>query len=157
LLRRVANKNAFATGELLRAAIGRPYFWLVVGKDHNCLLCLLVAGWWMTVLLTPVMLSDWSAVFVAGAILLFPLAVMLLRWRSIRLALYSLAAWNVYALSFWPGLLRPRASPSSWIESTVVQASAPRIGDAPGGRRVATSRDTLRVPAGDADALRSLP
>src|SRR5438874_10881589 len=85
----------------------------------------------MTLLFSSVALSGWPAVGIAGAILLFPFAAMSLRWRSIRLALYSLAAWNVYALSFWPGLLRPRTSPSGWIESTVLKASAPRIGDTP--------------------------
>jgi len=156
LLRRVANKNAFATGELLRAAVGRPHFRFVVGKDHNCFLLLLVVGWWMTLLLTPVVLSGWSAVFAAGAVLLFPLAAMSLRWRSVRLGLYSLAAWNVYALSFWPGLLRPRACPSGWIDSTVVQASPPRIDDAPPAGDVSqTFRDTLSVPACDAGDLRS--
>jgi hypothetical protein len=54
-------------------------------------------------------------------ILLFPFVGMSLRWRSFRLGLYSVAAGNAVALCFWPGLLRPRIAPASWIESTVVQ------------------------------------
>jgi glycosyltransferase involved in cell wall biosynthesis len=126
LLRRVKNRNASATGELLRAAIGRPHFGFIVGKDHNCLLCLIVAGWWLTLACVPFILSGWTAVFAAAAIFLFPFATMSLRWRSIRLALYSVTAWNVFAVSFWPGLLRSRKSPTDWIESKVLQESARR-------------------------------
>lgn len=123
LLRRIFNKNACATGELLRAAIGRRHFGFIIGKDHNCFLCLLVTGWWITLGLTMVALPGWPAVFAAGAILLLPFVGMSLRWRSVRLGLYSVTAWNVFALCFWPGLLRPRIAPASWIESTVLQAT----------------------------------
>jgi hypothetical protein len=46
---------------------------------------------------------------------------MSLRWRSLRLGLYSVTAWNVFTLCSWPGLLRPRTPPARWIESTVLQ------------------------------------
>jgi glycosyltransferase involved in cell wall biosynthesis len=125
LLCRVVSKNASATGELLRAAIGRRHFWFIVVKDHNAFLCLLVTGWWITLVLAGLVLSGWSAVLAAGAILLLPFAAMSLRWRSVRLGLYSVTAWNIFALCFWPGLLRPRTPPTDWIESSVVQAGAP--------------------------------
>jgi glycosyltransferase involved in cell wall biosynthesis len=155
LLRRVFNKNAFATGELLRAAIGRRHFCFVVGKDRNCFLCLLVTGWWVTLVLTMFALTGWSAVLAAGAVLLVPFVGMSLRWRSVRLGLYSVTAWNVFALCFWPGLLRPRTPPARWIESTVLQAPGgdetrpmhePRraFGDAPSVHRLGA--DGLKSP-----------
>jgi glycosyltransferase involved in cell wall biosynthesis len=49
LLRRIVTRNSFATGEMVRAAIGRPHFWFAVGNDNGCLLALLVAGWWVTI------------------------------------------------------------------------------------------------------------
>jgi glycosyltransferase involved in cell wall biosynthesis len=122
LFRRVLNKNASAIGELLRGAIGRRHFWFVVLKDRQCFLCLLVTGWWITLGLTMFALTGWSALLAAGAILLVPFVGMSLRWRSVRLGLYSVTAWNVFALCFWRGLLRRRTPPASWIESTVVQA-----------------------------------
>jgi glycosyltransferase involved in cell wall biosynthesis len=122
LLRRVFSRNASAIGELLRAAIGRRHFWFVVLKDRQCFLCLLVTCWWLAVALAMLALSGWSAVFGAGAILMLPFAAMSLRWRSARLGLYSVTAWNAFALCFWRGLLRRRTPPASWIESTVVQA-----------------------------------
>jgi glycosyltransferase involved in cell wall biosynthesis len=121
LLRRVVTRNAFATGELFRAALGRSQFWFVVGKDTNCLLCFLVAAWWLTILLAPLVLSGFAAAFCTGALLVLPVAAMSLRWRSLRHGLYSVAAWNVYALSFLPGFIRSRVSPTRWIDSTVVK------------------------------------
>jgi glycosyltransferase involved in cell wall biosynthesis len=122
LLRRMFNRNASAIGELVRAAVGRRHFWFVVGKDHQFFLCLLVTGWWTTLALAMFALRGWSAAVTAGAILLLPFAAMSLRWRSVRLGLYSVTAWNVFALCSWIGLLRPRTPPENWIESTILQA-----------------------------------
>jgi glycosyltransferase involved in cell wall biosynthesis len=122
LLRRILNKNAFGAGEIFRAAIGRRHFWFALAKDRTVLLCLAVTGWWIALALAALALTGWSAALAAGAILLLPFAAMSLRWRSLRLGVYSVVAWNVFALCFWPGLLRPRRSPASWIDSTVLQA-----------------------------------
>ncbi|MEA2905931.1 MAG: hypothetical protein QOI12_3318 [Alphaproteobacteria bacterium] len=125
LLARVAARTSFATGEIFRAAIGRPHFWIVVGKDHNCLLCFLVAAWWMSILLTPLVASGAFAAVAAAVLVLLPIAAMTLRWRSVRHGLYSVAAWNVYALSFLPGFLRSRVPPTRWIDSTILQQGTP--------------------------------
>jgi glycosyltransferase involved in cell wall biosynthesis len=145
LLRRVVTRNSFATGELFRAAIGRPHFWFVVRRDGNCLLCLLVAAWWMTVAAAALAFSGVLAACAIGFLLLLPIAAMSLRWRSIRLGLYSVAAWNVYALSFAPGFMRPRVSPTSWIDSTILKEDFPADRQrAPG----AVAPATVNVTAG---------
>jgi len=131
LLRRVSNKNAFAIGELVRAAAGRRHFWFVIARDHQAFLCLLVTGWWVSLVLAPLALNGWRAAFAAGALLLLPFAAMWLRWRSVRLALYSVSAWNIFTLCSWLGLWRARKSPTCWIDSTVVQA--PRRDDSQPG------------------------
>ncbi|MBR1235379.1 glycosyltransferase [Bradyrhizobium sp. AUGA SZCCT0182] len=120
LLRRVRSRFSWAPGELVRAAVGRRQFWFVVRNDRQWKICLLVTGWWVTVL-TMLAMPGWLSAAAAGGIFLFPLAGMSLRWRSVRLGLYSVAAWNAMALCFLPGLLRPRRSPASWIESTVLR------------------------------------
>ena len=125
LLRRVATRYSFGVGEVVRAAIGRPHFWFVVRNDNNVVLCLLVAAWWTAILVSPFVLNGFTAVFMIGALFLFPIVTMALRWRSIRHGLYSVAAWNVYALSFLPGFLRSRVSPTRWLESTVLQEGSP--------------------------------
>jgi glycosyltransferase involved in cell wall biosynthesis len=146
LIRRVLTRNAFATGEIIRAAIGRPHFSFVVRKDHNPLLCLVVTGWWLTLVLAPLVLSGWRAVLAAAAVFLLPFATMSLRWRSIRLGLYSIAAWNVFALCFWPGLLHPRQSPMDWLESTVLKDSS-HLQEAQGERSPAEPALTfMRLP-----------
>jgi glycosyltransferase involved in cell wall biosynthesis len=125
LLRRVATRNSFATGELVRAAIGRPHLWFTIRNDINPALCLLVATWWATIIAAPFVLGGLGAAIATGALILFPIAAMSLRWRSFRLGLYSVTAWNVYALSFVPGFLRSRVSPTAWIDSSSVKNALP--------------------------------
>jgi glycosyltransferase involved in cell wall biosynthesis len=154
LLRRILNKNAFGAGEVFRAAIGQRHFWYTIGKDRTCLLCLIVTGWWIALALAAFMLTGWSAVLTAGAILLLPFLAMSLRWRSLRLGVYSIAAWNIFALCFWPGLLRRRTSPASWIASTVLQA--PQFDEAPPAHETRrASGNGSSAHARDADGLRS--
>jgi O-antigen ligase/GT2 family glycosyltransferase len=129
LLRRITTRNSFATGELVRAAIGQRHFWYVVGKERGCLLTLLVGGWWATIASVPFALSAHAAMVAAATLLLLPIAAMSLRWGSLRHGLYSFSAWNVYALSFLPDLLQPRVSPTDWIDSTVVTDSSPMRAD----------------------------
>jgi glycosyltransferase involved in cell wall biosynthesis len=142
LLRRVATRNSYSLGEIVRAAIGRSHFWFVVGNDKNTLLCLLIAGWWAAMMVMPFVLSGFSAVFAITMVFLFPFACMFLRWRSVQNALYSVVAWNVYALSFFPGFLRPRVSPTSWIESTLLKEGVPSDG---------AHEFAVRVPAANLD------
>jgi glycosyltransferase involved in cell wall biosynthesis len=146
LLRRVKNRNAWAMGELFRAAVGRPHFSFLVRKDHNGLLCLTVTGWWLALALTPFVLSGWTAALATAAVFLLPFVAMSLRWRSIWLALYSVTAWNVFTSCSWLGLLRPRRSPTDWIDSTVLKDSA-HPQEAPDDRSVADIAPALtRLP-----------
>jgi len=154
LLRRILNKNAFGAGEVFRAAIGQRHFWFTIGKDRTCLLCLVVTAWWIALALAALALTGWSAVLTAGAILLTPFVVMSLRWRSIRLGLYSVTAWNVFALCFWPGVWRRRTPPANWIASTVLQA--PQFDEAPAHETRRAFGNGSSVHARDADGLRSL-
>jgi glycosyltransferase involved in cell wall biosynthesis len=149
LLRRVATRNSFATGELVRAAVGRPHFWFAVSKDNNCLLCLLVAAWWATIAVSASVLSGPSAALAIGILLLLPIAAMSFRWRSVRLGVYSVAAWNVYALSFLPGFVRSRVSPTGWIDSTVLAEGSPGRQPLP-AKRVEDARE--RAEAGERES-----
>src|SRR5262249_21289985 len=79
-----------------------------------------VAGWWASIAAIPFILGGVPAVLATATLLLLPLAAMSLRWRSLRHGLYSVVAWNVYALSFLPGFLRPRLSPTGWIDSSTL-------------------------------------
>jgi len=121
LLRRMLTLNAFGTGELVRSAIGRPHFWFILRHDRNCLLCLLVAGWWLTLAIAILVECRSHILLALVALGLFPIVVMSVRWRSLRNGLYSVAAWNMFTIGFLPGLLRRRVSPTRWIDSSVVE------------------------------------
>jgi GT2 family glycosyltransferase len=122
--RRIATRNAFAAGEIARASIGRSQFWIVLRNDRSLLLCALVAGWWASIAAMALMGGGPLAVAAAIALVVFPFAIMTMRWRSLRSAVYSIIVWHVHALCFWPGFLRTRALPASWMASTVIEHAA---------------------------------
>lgn len=127
LRRRWKSRIAFGTGEVLRAALGRPYCGQLLRQvQRNLLLLAAVHAWWLCLLATPSIAGATSAA--AGMVValgLFPFVAMAARCRSISLGVYSVAAWNVYALGIWPGFLQRRIDPVEWIDSTVVRDTAP--------------------------------
>jgi GT2 family glycosyltransferase len=121
LLHRVASRNSFGTGEVFRAALGQPHFWFVPRNDRNLAICSLVAAWWLAIAAAIFFLDGKAALVGTGALVLAPVLAMSLRWRSLGRGLYSVAAWNMFALSFLPGFLRRRRPPTQWIDSTVIK------------------------------------
>ena len=85
---------------------------------------LTIYAWWFSLATTP---------FVAGtmlvmseelvALILLPVAIMILRCGSVNMGIYSVVAWNVNALCFLPGLLRPRIDPARWVDSSQIDVS----------------------------------
>jgi glycosyltransferase involved in cell wall biosynthesis len=123
LLHRWRSKLAFGTGEVLRATIGRDAFWPALRKmRREMFLLAAVHAWWLALIAAALATAMWlHGLFVFAAIALLPFAVMALKCRSLRIGLYSVAAWNVYAAGIWPGLFGRRVDPTAWIDSTVVQ------------------------------------
>jgi glycosyltransferase involved in cell wall biosynthesis len=121
LVGRVWTRNACGPGEIFRAALLRPHFGFIIRNDRTALLSGLVAAWWLSLAAVADLASGLSAVITIVTLAVFPFAVMSWRWRSRRGGVYSVAAWNVFALCFLPGFLRPRVPPTSWIASTVLQ------------------------------------
>jgi glycosyltransferase involved in cell wall biosynthesis len=124
LLHRFLTRNSFGPGEIFRAAFGRPHFAFMLQNDRNLTFCFLVIGWWLSITASLLLLSGLIGVLFAGALFVLPFAAMSLRWRSLNAGIYSVAVWNVLALSFLPGLLRARYSPTVWIDSTVLKQGA---------------------------------
>lgn len=126
LLRRLRTGMALASGELLRAAIGRPHFRFVVRGSRSFAVWIIVQLWWLCLLAVPFAVSGrLSAALCQATILIAPFAFMSLRCRSIRMGLYSVITWNICALALWPGFLRRRTPPTEWIESEVIQQAPP--------------------------------
>jgi hypothetical protein len=123
---------AFGAGETLRAALGRPHFAFVM-RQHWKLFTLWIGMhlWWACLIATPFLFRGATQIIsVLAALILFPTALMILRCRSVSLGLYSVVAWNAYALCFIPGLLRRRTDPARWIESREVD-DAVEVSNAP--------------------------
>ncbi len=122
LLRRWRTRYAFGIGEVLRGSLGGGHlrFLLRQWKKFLSLLCV-VHLWWFCLLAMPLIISGTRLATLAIVTLgLLPFAAMSALRRSVRLGVYSVAAWNVYAAGVWPGLLRRRINPTDWIESTIV-------------------------------------
>lgn len=126
LMRRITSRIASGSGETLRAALGRPHFPLVFDNNGTLKLALLVHAWWASILACLLLIPSWPLALLAmAALVVFPIAVMAVRWRSLDIGFYSVVAWNVYALCLLPGFLRRRVPPTAWIDSTVVKDHEP--------------------------------
>lgn len=121
LLRRIKTRNAFGPGEVIRASLGRPHFAFVARHDRNSWLCGLVGGWWACIAAVAALANGPIAMLAIAALGALPFAAMSWRWRSVRHGLYTVSVWNSQALCFLPGLLRRRAPPTAWLDSTVIQ------------------------------------
>jgi hypothetical protein len=122
LWRRITSRSACGSGEAVRAALGRAHLPLIVRESNTLKLCIAVHGWWLSMLACLILIDRWPLAILATAILaLLPVVVMSLRWRSIATGLYSVAAWNAYAVCFMPGLLRRQKPPADPIASEVVK------------------------------------
>jgi glycosyltransferase involved in cell wall biosynthesis len=123
LLQRIRSRMAFGAGETLRASLGKPHFAVVM--RHQWKLFALWIGvhlWWACLAATPFLVNSVAQLIsVLAALIMLPAAFMMLRCRSVSLGLYSVVAWNAYALCFIPGLLRRRTDPASWIESREIE------------------------------------
>jgi hypothetical protein len=113
-------------GEILRTMIGGTHRRSLLHQIRRvALLLAAVHVWWLCLVAAPFMVP--SSLLAAGTIAmlgLFPFAVMSARCRSISVGIYSVTAWNVYALGIWPGLLQRRVDPRQWIDSTIVRDTA---------------------------------
>lgn len=116
LLRRLRSGYSGAPGEVLRGALGRPHQRIVLRRLGHIRAGAIVILWWI-VLLGALLGGLWLA---ALLLLLAPLAFLSVRRRSLRLGLYSLAAWNVSALGLLAGLFRRRTDPGRSLGARVL-------------------------------------
>jgi GT2 family glycosyltransferase len=111
MLRRLRSGYAGGPGEVVRAAWGRSHWPLVVRGFSQLRYSMVVIGWWLSVLALAAG-GKWMAL---ALVALLPLVFLIVRRRSLRLGLYSLATWNMIAIGFLQGLVRPRRAPSDTI------------------------------------------
>ena len=102
---------ASAAGEVVRAAIGRPQFPIVVRQLGHVRNAAVVIVWWLLVLYFA--FKAWP---VSLALVLIPLAFLAVRRKSLTTGLYSFAMWNVYGYGLIAGLFRRRIPPATKID-----------------------------------------
>jgi glycosyltransferase involved in cell wall biosynthesis len=121
LLKRWQSKYLRGTGEVLRAATGKPHLWSLLRDIRELRLWGAVYAGAFALLLVMLLSPNkaLAALFclaaIAGAI-----AVMSLKHRSLRLGLYSVTAWVFMAAALPLGYFKSRRDPAAWIESRVL-------------------------------------
>lgn len=118
LWRRLKTGYAGAAGEVLRAALGQRHLPLVLRGLQHIRFTMVIAAWWLALLLTALLVRPaWATIAVLAALVAGP--VLFLSWRrgGFKLGLYSFVEWNVGAIGFLGGFLRPRVAPSRPLAS----------------------------------------
>jgi glycosyltransferase involved in cell wall biosynthesis len=108
LLRRIKSGYSGGAGEVLRGALGQPHQRIVLRRMSHVRAGVVVIVWWLALVAALVSDSGWLLL----ALLVAPVLFLSMRRRSLRLGLYSFAAWNVSALGLLSGLFRRRVHPS---------------------------------------------
>jgi hypothetical protein len=99
-------------GEVLRSALGQGHLSIVISHLSHIRNSMAVMLWWLTLAG-----SAFVSLSILLSLLVLPLCYLSVRRRSLRLGLYCLAAWNITALGFIPGVLRCRVAPSTPLSS----------------------------------------
>jgi len=115
--RRWSSRYVCGAGELLRSAVGKPYFWNAVRTQRHLFV---VLGWWGALaLLLTIWLTNNSPIVGISMLTLAALPVVLMSWRrhSLALGIYSVAAWCLDAAGLIRGLSRKQLEPTERIEA----------------------------------------
>lgn len=121
LLRRWRSKYLQGTGEVLRAATGKPHLWSLLREVRELRLWGAVyAGTLALLLVLLLMPNKWIAVLLCLAAIVGVVAVMSVKHRSLKLGSYSVTAWMLMAAALPLGYFKSRRDPSAWIGSRVL-------------------------------------
>ena len=125
LWRRIKSGYSGASGEIIRSAMGRQHFSVIVRSFSHFRNGVAVVAWWTSlavIALLPFSIGLKLALF--ALFLLTPLVGLAVRRRSLVLGLYSFVAWNVSAWGLVAGFFRGRRSPEDPIESVLISNGA---------------------------------
>ena len=116
--RRWTSRYVCGPGELLRSALGKPYFWEAARTQFHLFV---VLSWWaaLLILFASLLANQYWQIGVAWLVLaLFPAALMSWRRRNVSLGAYSVAAWCVDAGGLLRGLVQPKCDPRTPIAAS---------------------------------------
>lgn len=122
LVRRWKNKYLQGIGELLRAALGKPYFPRLLRELPELKLWGALYLWWALCLALLVFAPD-KRMALGLVALSLAAAVALMSWRKggLRMGLYTVVAWFFHAAALPAGFFRRRLDPAAPIESRIVR------------------------------------
>ena len=112
LLYRLTSGQMGGAGEVLRASFGKPHFGLVVRRLGHVRKAVVIAAWWLALVL-----AVWRAPVLAAALVIVPVGWLGWRRGSLALGLYSFAMWNALAVGLLGGLFRRRVPPTRPLAS----------------------------------------
>jgi glycosyltransferase involved in cell wall biosynthesis len=124
MLKRLKSGYSSAPGEVLRSALSGPHMPVVLKQFRHVRVGMVVGVWWL-MLLAGLLLGQWVATL---GLLIAPLAFLTFRRRSLKLGLFSLAAWNISALGLIMGLLRRRVSPDTPLAARDLTQAGAKFG-----------------------------
>jgi GT2 family glycosyltransferase len=121
LMRRWRNKYLHGIGELLRASLGRPYFFQLLRELPELRLWGAVYLWWaLSIGLLLFLPQKGLALGLVLALLAGIVALMSWRKGGLGMGLYTVVAWFFHAAALPAGFLRQRLEPNAPIESRVI-------------------------------------
>ena len=106
LWRRVRSGYMGGAGEVLRSAIGRKHFSIVMKRLNHVKFGIAVLAWWG--------LLVGSALFSSAALpilLIAPIAFLIWRRGSVKLGIFSFASWNASAWGTLTGFIKSQRNP----------------------------------------------
>lgn len=122
-LKRLRSGYLYGPGEVLRSALGAPYFWRALTIHRHLLLTL---GLWLLLIAGILLLPVTGAVLLcwalASAVLL---AQRMVRYRSLKDALVVMALWHMDAVALVLGFLRPAIDPMIPVAARLVRDGEP--------------------------------
>jgi GT2 family glycosyltransferase len=122
LMRRWRSRYINGLGELLRGAWGQPTFAMAVAGLRELRIYFLVMVWWVALLSTLFLSTNYSqGISAFFALLLAPLLLMTVRKRSFTKAAFSVVSWCFNTAGLLRGLVTPRHLPTAPLQSTIVK------------------------------------
>lgn len=117
LWRRLRSGYMGGSGEVLRSALGRAHFSIVISQLTQIVIAAVVVAWWFSIALS-MALFPWAVV----GLMLIPLVLLAFRRRSASLGLFSLLSWNAAAVGTIAGFFKQRKRPGDMIASVEVSS-----------------------------------
>ncbi len=121
LIRRWNSGYVRGIGELLRGAIGKAHLKLVLKEVREMWLYGVVILWWLVILsILAIEPTAIAGIKVALVVMLAPIALMILKKRSLVTGIYSVVSWNFYAAGLILGVIDQQSPPNARINVEVV-------------------------------------